>query len=723
MARFRSAIHVQEVGSYNHGVIPLKIPPHVYINVSAGMKYLLFSPIDKKLPLRAYHTFANTLRWKYKFMKKDEEKSKHYDPDYDLGRKSNNLPPPATEFIESGLAKGEVLLRQMVDAIPAQARHKDHDLVDVKTIEKWLIENKSILLPTDKNLGVAAVTREWYLEKCYDILSDTSNYVKVWTNKAGRDLIRVRNSILDLASMPYPMEAENEQLREWLISRCTEYEAHPDDGLPHFYGIPKIHKSPWKMRPIVPCHSALQGPTAKMISKLLRPIVDKQPYVLRGSKDLCKKLANVRLPSHKKVWIISGDVVAYYPNIPREAAKDIALEYMTKEYLLDVFPIKKREDIFWFWSAAIDVANDNLYMRFQNDVYRQLQGLAMGVACSPDMANLYGARWENDIVPQIVEILFYGRYIDDVLSLVVAETKEEALEIASRIVIKDCEIIWEASPLSAVFLDLFIMIDPWTGQIAYKPYRKALNHFERIPWASHHPSDVKKGTLIGEITRMATLSSTMPYYEQALEDVRKIYLMRGYPLNWINTIIKKHATARWRSRLEDRPERETQVHVLKTVFNPVWGYVDIHAVQDAIFKEWALEWNSGPTNKYGTLSLRQLTLSETLALPKSGRSLLPRKRKTRVASELHNYALLGSDDESDSSDRSLEPYNSLPVGMTQQEPSHSWKSPIRTLLDRPLIVSRKRNTSLGDLANQWRKVILRYNQEIDFDPAILDVWH
>jgi hypothetical protein len=58
--------------------------------------------------------------------------------------------------------------------------------------------------------------------------------------------------------------------------------------MPVFYGIPKIHKEPVKMRPIIPCHSAIQNPAAKYISKKLKPLVEAAPTILKGTKDLAK---------------------------------------------------------------------------------------------------------------------------------------------------------------------------------------------------------------------------------------------------------------------------------------------------------------------------------------------------------------------------------------------------------------------------------------------------
>ena len=107
----------------------------------------------------------------------------------------------------------------------------------------------------------------------------------------------------------------NEQLKDFLLSKVPAKETD-ESAVPVLYGIPKVHKLPVKVRPIVPCHSNVQSPAAVYVSKLLKPLVAQRPYVIQGSKDLSIKLKELSLPRRKKVWIVSGDVVAFYPNIP-----------------------------------------------------------------------------------------------------------------------------------------------------------------------------------------------------------------------------------------------------------------------------------------------------------------------------------------------------------------------------------------------------------------------
>ncbi|CAI9595210.1 unnamed protein product, partial [Staurois parvus] len=59
------------------------------------------------------------------------------------------------------------------------------------------------------------------------------------------------------------------------------------------------------------------------------------------------------------------------------------------------------------------------YFWFDNKYYLQRTGVAMGAKFAPSLANLFMARWEEDLIysrdwPQLI---FYRRYIDDILLL------------------------------------------------------------------------------------------------------------------------------------------------------------------------------------------------------------------------------------------------------------------------------------------------------------------
>jgi len=106
----------------------------------------------------------------------------------------------------------------------------------------------------------------------------------------------------------------------------------------------------------------------------------------------------------------------------------------------------------------------------------------MGVASSPDLANLYGCFFEDRVgIHSHPDIPFYRRYIDDCLSLVYAKDELSAKHLLENsIVFDNCTIEWSASDSYMTFLDMILFFDK-DKTLQWCPYRKPLNHFECIP--------------------------------------------------------------------------------------------------------------------------------------------------------------------------------------------------------------------------------------------------
>ena len=85
-------------------------------------------------------------------------------------------------------------------------------------------------------------------------------------------------------------------------------------------------------------------------------------------------------------------------------------------------------DIF---KCAIEIGNTRLVTQHQEKYFLQLNGLAMGVVDSPDLANLYGYYFELETgIMDHKSVAFYGHYIDDCFSIVYAESEHKALSFS-----------------------------------------------------------------------------------------------------------------------------------------------------------------------------------------------------------------------------------------------------------------------------------------------------
>jgi aminopeptidase N len=110
---------------------------------------------------------------------------------------------------------------------------------------------------------------------------------------------------------------------------------------------------------------------------------------------------------------------------------------------------------------------------------------------------------------------------------------------------------------------------------------------------------------------MAVLSSSSANYLDALSDLARIYLARGYPFALVKKWIKENSAKRWANRFSEKSPSgvtggsfSSKLLVLKSTFDPAWEEFNVHELEDVVVKQWVNEiaamrtrwttfWNSG----------------------------------------------------------------------------------------------------------------------------------
>ena len=620
------------------------VPKELAIHVSTGLKYLFYINPRPSLVRDAYKDFVRRFRWKCLFAKLGDDSP--YDPDYDLHKPSTKAPPRAPDYIEAGLAAGQAYCDSHVATVKPLLKHyKDPKFVVHDQLRQFLEAQGYVVTATDKNLGTAIVTREWLIKGNLKLLDDNLNYLTVSREQVLESTRKLVKSIRKLATEALTPNGDflsvlHPQLSEFLVSNIPDED--PDDELcgyklPQFYVIPKIHKKPTGYRPIVPCHSVVQEPAAKVVSKYLKRLLAWFPTIIKGSKDLAQKLSEIQtLHPYRKVYICTGDIVAFYPNLNRDHAVREVLKVWFNycdRFTEEVAPWERA-----LVAKCLQLAvSSPLFVQFQDSFKQQIRGIPMGQSCSPDIANLFGALFERDILienpkPQII---FFGRYIDDCLNIVYADSHAEALAICEIIQYPGLTLEWSASEYAAPFLDMSIYVDRRKSRLEWRPYSKPLNHLERIPFASFHPPDVKRGTYLGEMSRLATLSSTPGAYVEALYNLKSLYIARGYPESLVEAWTKANRVKRWKQRVATKESSDEPVLVLKTNFNPIWESFNVHEMFDSIKTVWSEEYNQIPwCDLQGRCAHHN---SDTIPMPNQVRRAAETRAKT-----LYKHTIVGS---------------------------------------------------------------------------------
>jgi hypothetical protein len=686
-----SLIEAGRYRSHVHASNDIVIPPEIANDLSLGLKYMCFSPPSKSLIKEAWSEFQTKLRWRIFFLFK-EGMNTVYDPDYRVIRASKKAPPKLPQWMELGLVMGRRVVNKTLTNIPDETimeMRKQPFSPKFDRIRRFLLDNNYVITMTDKNLGLAVSERDWLINNELKLLHDERNYKELSKVRADAIMNKKCKQMQKLADMTIDHLVYSElKLYDFFESKITE--PGSEHIYPVFHGLPKIHKTPTGFRPIIPCHSVVFNPAAKFISKELKPIVKAAPSVIHGTKDLFNRLSQLCIDNQKQWFFVTGDVVAFYPNIPLRSCMD-AVCGMYEEWLLNnakedptsttdsawMEAVETRRKIF---ESAIEIGNTQLITQHGDKYYEQLNGLAMGVADSPDLANLWGVHFEkrsNILTDQ--KVPYYGRYIDDILSLVYAKSAEEALEyIKNKISFDGCVIEWAVSEFKCQFLDAELYKQD--GKLEWRPFVKLGNNRERIPWVSHHPLDVKRGVYIGECSRLAVLCSTKGNYIGAIKDLNALYLIRGYPEQLVASWCRNNIQERWEKRfaIRSQPEHDEGVLVLKTRFDDVWNWFSAAELGKAVTEYWSEWYTRAEAGSF---------------IGDATRPFLPDD----------------PEDNHDITDVRPDLFAEVQVrgGDTVSVPD------LRKigLLGRRWIVSRKRNTNLFDLTNNWKKTVFRKMDE------------
>jgi hypothetical protein len=693
---YRNSVHCSD------GVL---VPPEISNDLSLGLKYMFFTPPNRKLIMEAWSEFQIRLRWRIFFLFK-EGVNKPYDPDYSVRRKKyNKSPPKLPQWMEFGLVMGRRYVYSTIASIP------DEKLMDARKnpfapksykILQFLKDNNYVITMTDKNLGLAVSERDWLIRNELKLLEDIRNYKQLSKKDADTIMINKGNQ-MKLLSYTVEKHLPLNELKVGEYFRSLVSGDGEEIIYPLFHGLPKIHKKPTGFRPIIPCHSVCFNPAAKFVSKELKPLIQEAPSIIHGTKDLFTRLSQLRIEPRRKLFFVTGDVVAFYPNIPLQSCINI-VSSMYEQWLLDHsnnsdIPLLDENSLqnnllkLEVFKRAIEIGNTQLITQHGEKYFEQLGGLAMGVADSPDLANLYGYHFEKlSNILHHPRVVFYGRYIDDCIGLVYAESANEALNLISDTIKFDgCVIEWAVSDSQCQFLDSVIFKGDY-NQLRWRPYVKAGNNRERIPWVSHHPIDVKRGVYIGELSRLAVLCSHKEIYIEAVRDLNALYQTRGYPVPLFMSWCKKNLQERWEKRFSLRNATDQggeSVLVLKTRFDDVWNWFSATELGNTITKYWE-EWyeravdgrfsTSDPSRPFPVPDEHEHDLVDIR--PDLFR-IIRVKGEEEFVPDLGKIGILGS----------------------------RW------------IVSRKRNTNLFDLANVWKKIVFRQldeniAQEGGVDPTI-----
>lgn len=417
-------------------------------------------------------------------------------------------------------------------------KHKQHNTeINVKhltkILNKWLDDKGLILQMADKNMSICIISKEIYNQALDNLVSNRENYQPIEERDAIYKLICIHEELLELFNKYYQPD-----LYKIMKNNVTW-------GFPNLYIIPKTHKPKLGWRPIVNQRNFLYTQIFKDISLFYKNQLFTHPesenYVLQGNLDFLQKIDNLNdiIKRYKlnlsEYDIISLDVTNLYGNIDLdEILKTINKNNNFKSYEKFYYQITKT------------LLHNNV-IEDRGKLYKQINGLAMGINYAPSLANYYlfynydltfkTMLWSPTAISK--PILYYGRYLDDIL-IIYNKNKVKLEKFVSNNlnhIHPSIQFTMENSVNNSInFLDLTLTLNKDNNnQITYKNFTKKNKSNMMLHQTANFRS--KDGLLKSQFIRILKNNNTKDGYINDCKLLTANLLLRGYSEEQINNNI------------------------------------------------------------------------------------------------------------------------------------------------------------------------------------------
>jgi hypothetical protein len=407
-------------------------------------------------------------------------------------KNTNWHPPPAPLHIENKIPSFEKFLRRKHTTL--ENINKKRNLLNLTPLQKSALQqlknNDNIIIKhTDKNLGPAVMDANDYVQQILQEHLLTKDYQQLSRNDALNRLENLKKTLKDTINIHSNSLSDSEKT---YFNRSLKMKLR----LPIFYGIPKVHKTPMSLRPVVSSSSGLLTIFSTWLNFRMKELLPLIKSYTKNSFDVIKELQQLTIP--KNALLFSADAKSMYTNI------DSATGLLTFQnfFEVNVHHIPPHFPVALFLKILEIIMNNNIFT-FSNTYWLQLSGTAMGTPAACAYATITYGHFENtqlltEFHPQII---FYKRYIDDIFGLWVPPPTQQ-ITTWKRFKNKlnswgNLEWIIEEPSTKTTFLDLQIELKD--NKIYTSTFQKDLNLYLYIPPCSAHPPSCLKGLISGEL--------------------------------------------------------------------------------------------------------------------------------------------------------------------------------------------------------------------------------
>ena len=300
----------------------------------------------------------------------------------------------STPKLEGALEAMKIEISQipLTDNIPTNLSRGEWKALRELMCDKDLVINKA-----DKGSTIVVQNRADYVKAALEHLNDPTTY----------KLLDGDPTSCICSSIDYLLQ--NFLNKGLLDKNSITFCSPPKKARPaRLYMLKKLHKNPTGIRPIV---SSCESPTENISQFLdfwLQPLMKALPSYLKNTIELINEIKN--FPVEPDTILVTIDVKSLYTCIPHQEGIQACKEALHSN--LESNPTRPDISVL---ICLLEIVLKNNTFEFDNNFYKQTQGIAMGTKLAPAYANIFMGKLEQSILSHApLKPSFYRCFIDDI---------------------------------------------------------------------------------------------------------------------------------------------------------------------------------------------------------------------------------------------------------------------------------------------------------------------
>jgi hypothetical protein len=469
-------------------------------------------------------------------------------------------PPPAPLNVEDKITHFEKLLKVKQQKLLIQMQKINlSNLTPIQhKVLKELKSNKNIIVkPTDKNLGPATMDTEGYISQILQEHLLTNTYKQLTKEEAINkiDNIKLRFKGLLHHYKNTLTDSESTYFQRSLQLHCR---------IPIFYGLPKVHKQPISLRPVVSSCGSFMSILSNWLDFRMKDLLPLVKSYTKNSFDIISDLASLHIPEH--AMLFSADAVSMYTNIDSNIGINATKNFLYEN--INNIPTDFPIDLFL---ETLTLVMENNIFSFSNTYWLQLTGTAMGTPVACSYATIAYGQHENTKILTTFKpfLLYYRRYIDDIFGIWLppATGNTKAWEHFKIELNNWGSLKWvlESPSKQTVFLDLQLKLNGTT--ISTSTYQKDLNLYLYLPPKSAHPPSCLKGLITGELRRYWLQNNAIDFQGILVKFIKRLS-ERGHRIEDLAPLLRQAALALDRNETRHATENNTNTLYIHWRYHP-----------------------------------------------------------------------------------------------------------------------------------------------------------